>query len=290
MSNGSRYRRWGFVDAADPASSAELDELRARMAAYYAREASREGYWVQAESQNSTWQPTTHPFHCELASLIPSGATVVDFGCGSAHAVNNLASEITYVGIEGSPPQVSANRERFPQHRFIQGDMLADHQLAGSADWAVSFFAIEHCARPDLLLKRMVDTCKPGGRVAILCPNFERGMNSLRSGSSAFTRREKVRRGRILDALIGYAEERWLWPHRVRAVHSSAMLFPIYLQPRCFDAPYFSDNDAIYLTSETKLARSLQDLECEIESTSASVNAPAEIKSGIISLVARRLR
>jgi hypothetical protein len=150
----------------------------------------------------------------------------------------------------------------------------------------MSLFAIEHCTRPDLLLKRMVETCKPGGRVAIICPDFSAGMNSLRSGRSAFTKKDKLQRLRLIDFLLSYVEEKWLWPARIREIHRSSMKFPIYLRPRCLDAPYFSDSDAVYLTSESKMASALRALGCEIEFTASAVRKP-NLGNGIICLVAR---
>lgn len=285
--NSVRFRRWGFVDALDPANATALNDLQEKMSRYYVREAAQAMYWEQAENDNTLWKVETHPFHRFLAARVNSGETVVDFGCGSAHSARNLDVGVKFIGIEGSAAQVDINRRLYPQHRFIAADMTADHGLSGVADWALSLFAIEHCVRPDLLLRRMAQTCKPGGRIALLCPNFALGMSSLRSGRSALTRRDKVKQGRVVDALLSYAEERWLWPRRVRAIHESPLSFPIYLTPRCFDAPYFSDIDAVYLTSEAKLADFLRQLNCKIEATSADVNAPPEIKSGIICLIAR---
>ncbi|MDB4990631.1 MAG: hypothetical protein JWN04_5809 [Myxococcaceae bacterium] len=284
--NGS-FRSWGFVDAADPASALELEELSTRLAAFYQKEAGNQGYWERAEAGSAVWRPETHPFHCHLASLISSTATVVDFGCGTAHAIRNLQTGTRYIGIEGSEATVSSNRARFPEHRFIHGNMLADHGLSGQADWAVSFFAIEHCIRPDLLLSRMYECCKPGGRIALLCPNAETGMNSLRSGWSAISKREKMRRLRLVDLLASVVEERWIWPRRVEAIHRSSIAFPIYLKPRCLDAPYWSDNDAVYMATERKLEAFLRGLGCEIDPASASAPQP-ELRGAIIYLIAQK--
>jgi SAM-dependent methyltransferase len=280
-------RRWGFVDAADPASTRELDRLHAELGDYYASTARDAGYWEQAEAANRIWQPDTHPFHRHLAGLIAADSTVVDFGCGTAHAVRNLNPDIRYTGIEGSTAQVAANRTTYPQHRFINGNMLEDHGLTGQADWALSFFAIEHCVRPDLLLRRMVDTCKPGGRVAVLCPNFATRMNSLRSGTSGLTKREKLRGLRFLDLAKAVVDEKYVWPKRVETIHRSTMTFPVYLRPRCFEAAYSSDFDAVYLTSERKMTGFLSTLGCEVDPiTQAAPNTA--LREAIIYLIARK--
>ena len=261
----AKFRAWGFVDASDPQEHDAIAALDAALSLFYREQAGPSGYWASAEKANVVWDPVHHPFHCHLASLIPAGSTVVDFGCGSGHVARNLAPGVKYTGIDVSANQIEANRKVMPDHRFISGSILADHQLAGTADWAVSLFTIEHCTRPDVLLRRMVETCKPGGHVAVLCPNSVYGMNSLRSGRTALTKRDKLRRRMVVDALLSYAEERWLWPRRLQAIHASSMAFPIYLRPRCLEAPYFSDNDAVYLTSETRIVTLLKSIGCRID-------------------------
>jgi SAM-dependent methyltransferase len=284
--NRTRYRAWGFVDAADPASEPEIAALGAQLSRFYAAQAVEQRYWEHAEAGNEIWGDSTHPYHRHLAARVTSG-NVVDFGCGSAHALRNLPAGIEYIGIEGSEVQVARDRERFPHARFICGDMTQDQTLSGSADWCISLFAIEHCVRPDLLLARMVDTCKPGGRVAIVCPECHSGMNSLVSGFSALPKKDKLRRLQLVDVLASYVQERWIWPRRTQALQRD-LEFPIYLTPRCFNAPYFSDNDAVYLASEAKLACALERLGCRIEARSNDVPETDAMRGSIAYLVARK--
>jgi hypothetical protein len=112
-------------------------------------------------------------------------------------------------------------------------------------------------------------------------------MSSLRSGFSALVKRDKLKQRRFADLLVSYVEERWFWPTRVRAIHQSAMAFPIYLRPRCFGAPWFSDSDAVYLASEAKLVRFLASRGCRIEFTANMVPASQDLRNAIIYIVAR---
>jgi hypothetical protein len=67
------------------------------------------------------------------------------------------------------------------------------------------------------------------------------------------------------------------------------MAFPIYLNPRCFDAPFFSDSDAVYLASPERIVRFLsEDLGCHVETTGAEANADPSIAAGLIYVVARK--
>ncbi len=136
MTKRKDYRAWCFVDAADPTSEPDLATLTAKMTSFYAGMATQQ-YWDLADASNETWTDATHPYHRHLAQLVAAGSTVVDFGCGSAHAIRNLNAGIQYTGIEGSDVQVARNRERYPNARFFSGDMLQDHGLGGQADWCI---------------------------------------------------------------------------------------------------------------------------------------------------------
>jgi SAM-dependent methyltransferase len=286
--SSKKLRSWGFVDALDPGSEPDLLELANKLSDFYRTEALKRGYWQGSDDANAVWTAEAHPYHVHLAKLISPGERVVDFGCGSAHPIANLPDGIEYVGIEQSAEQIEINRRRYPNHRFIQADMHTAQSLEESSDWAVSFFAIEHCVHPDQLLRRMVETCKPGGRIAVLCPNAQSGMNSLRSGFSGLTNRDKLKRAQLLDLAASYIEQRWVWPARIRAIHESSLTFPIYLRPRCFDAPWWSDTDAVYLATASKLARYFETLGCSIEVTSRDVEAAPESRDAVIYLVARK--
>jgi len=285
----SIFRQWGFVDANSPESESELQKLEMQMATFYNQQARNQDYWIYAESGNEQWQSETHPYHYHLQQLIEEGSTVIDFGCGGAHPCNNLKhKDIRYIGIEWSSKQVEINREKYPDSEFICGDITADHGLEEKADWAVSFFALEHCVRPHILLKRMLDSVKPKGKVAIICPNFIFGMNSIRSGWKATSKKDKLRSLRFFDAIFSYFQEKFIIPNRVRAIHASSMQFPIYLHPRCLEAPYFSDNDAVYLVNEDKVADYFKGIGARVIHQSKSLNNASQ-KGTILYLVVQKV-
>lgn len=283
------FKSWGFIEAIDDDNEEDLNKLESQMAKFYSQAALDQSYWLYAESGNEQWNPETHPYQCHLKSIIENNSTVVDFGCGSAHPIKNLQDKhIQYIGIEWSEKQVNINRSQYPDSRFICGDITRDHELTENADWAVSFFALEHCVRPHVLLKRMYESVKPGGKVAIICPNFIYWMNSLRSGFRSTTKRDKLRKLQLLDLIFSYYQERVVLPKRVQAIHQSSIQFPIYLRPRCLSAPYYSDNDAVYLVSESKVAEYLKKLGGTILHSSASLGNHLSGDSVIMYLVVQK--
>jgi ubiquinone/menaquinone biosynthesis C-methylase UbiE len=283
-----KFLKWDFVDAIDPNNKQELDLLENKMGEFYNQAALNHNYWEQT-NKNQDWKPETHPYHCHLQNLIKEGETVIDFGCGAAHSYNNLQEKnIDYIGIEWSKKQVSINQEKYPKAKFICGNINQDNSLENLADWAVSFFVLEHCVRPNLFLTKMYQSLKKGGKIGLICPNFKDGMNSIRTGFRATSKKEKINRFQLLDVIVSLYQEKKVIPQRIKSIHHSEMQFPIYLKPRCLNAPYYSDNDAVYLVRENKVADYLQQLGMKIIYNSRDIEKN-QSESIILYLIAEKI-
>lgn len=282
-----KFFQWGFVDAIDLQKNEQLKLLETQMSEFYNRAALDHNYWQQT-NKNQDWKKETHPYHCHLKNLIEDGSKVIDFGCGAAHSYANLQMKnVDYIGIEWSKKQVEINQEKYPLAKFICGNITKDNSLKNIADWVISFFVLEHCVRPHLFLENMVESLKKGGRLGIICPNFKDGMNSIRSGFRANTKKDKLQKKQYLDLLISFYQEKWIIPQRVQAIHHSKLNFPIYLKPRCLNAPYYSDNDAVYLVRENKVAEYLQTLGMKIIYNSKDIEKNLS-ESAILYLIAEK--
>lgn len=283
-----QFFKWGFVDAIDSQRQQELNLLEKQMANFYNQAALDHNYWEQT-NKNQNWQPSTHPYHCHLQNLIQKGSKIIDFGCGAAHAYANLQSKnIEYIGVEWSEKQVNLNQEKYPKAQFICANINEDNSLKETADWAVSFFVLEHCVKPHLFLTKMYESLKKGGKIGIICPNFKDGMNSIRTGFRANTKKDKLKKLQLLDVLVSSYQEKKIIPERIKAIHNSEMQFPIYLKPRCLNAPYYSDNDAVYLVRENKVADFLKTLGMQVIYNSSTIEKNQN-ESIILYLVAEKI-
>lgn len=265
------FKKKHFIDATNQENDLLLTNLEERMRGFYNQNAFEEGYWDYAENNNKKWSPENFPFHCDLMSRIKQGETVIDFGCGSAVLLANLNKQVRYIGLEWSEKQVAINRKRYPEAEFISGDVTKNSVNTFNSDWAISLFSLEHIVRPHLLIHNMLKSLKLEGKIAIICPNFINGMNSIRSGFRATTKRSKLKKIQLIDLLYSLIDEKILLPETVAFVHKSKMQFPIYLYPRCLDAPYFSDNDAIHLVNEQKILKYLISLKVSILTSSTDI-------------------
>jgi SAM-dependent methyltransferase len=87
------------------------------------------------------------PWHDRFAAALPTGATILDLGCGSGVPVARYFGDLGFqvTGIDSSPTMIAMCRERLPGHEFLVADMrflrLGRH-FAGILAWD-SFFHLE---------------------------------------------------------------------------------------------------------------------------------------------------
>lgn len=85
----------------------------------------RASYWDEYATGPQRWERTRRYYRNRLIqiyrSLIPSGARVLEFGCGQGDLL--AALEPAYgVGVDLSPMMISSARARHPQHQFVEAD------------------------------------------------------------------------------------------------------------------------------------------------------------------------
>ena len=119
-------------------------------------------------------------------------------------------------------------------------------------------------------LHECLRVARPGGLFLLLCPNFlGRGqMPSQRAGYSMGNGRDKLRRGRLVDALTTGHDRKiripWAAYQARRAARAGLGGFWINTAPTCFTDPFYVDADAVYLTYEWEILRELKRAGAEI--------------------------
>jgi SAM-dependent methyltransferase len=103
----------------------------------------------------------------ELADLLPTGATVLDLGCGAGvPATQELACHgLRVAGVDFSAVQLARARRLVPAASLVQADMTALHLWPSSLDAVVSFYALIHVPLADqrALFPRIRGWLRPGG-------------------------------------------------------------------------------------------------------------------------------
>jgi SAM-dependent methyltransferase len=96
---------------------------------------------------------------------------VVDFGCGEAHEVVELAEHGArhVIGIENYPPWFASATERVRAHGLRERCTIAEEwgEADPIADVIVCLDSFEHFERPDEILRVMHRMLKPGGHVSV---------------------------------------------------------------------------------------------------------------------------
>lgn len=108
------------------------------------------------------------------SGLGPTGARVLDVGCGPGHAVGLLAeryAQSDFVGLDLSPDMIREARRRhdgLANLAFREGDALALPFADASFDVALSLASIKHWPEPARGLSQMFRVVRPGGSVLVL--------------------------------------------------------------------------------------------------------------------------
>ncbi len=103
---------------------------------------------------------------------LPSGARILDAGCGSGRNMVELTRHGTVTGIELSGPSVELARGR-NAGEVIAGSVLEMPFPDGSFDFAVSLDVIEHLEDDLAALTELRRTIAPGGALLVTVPAYQ---------------------------------------------------------------------------------------------------------------------
>src|SRR5262245_57735757 len=101
-----------------------------------------------------------------LLDMLPSGAEVLELGCGAGVPVTQaLAERGRVTGVDISAEQILLAERYVPDATFIRADMAALDFPPGSFDAVVAFYALTHVPRDEhaALLRRIAGWLRPGG-------------------------------------------------------------------------------------------------------------------------------
>jgi len=143
----------------DRTDTADLAALAAETARVYERQAARFDAERPKGLHERVWID-------RFAGHLPAGGAVLDLGCGAGLpiAAHLIAEGYALTGLDASTAMLGIVRQRFPQNRWIRGDMTAlelPDRFDGILGWN-SFFHLT----PDqqrITLPRIARHLRPGG-------------------------------------------------------------------------------------------------------------------------------
>lgn len=128
---------------------------------------------------HSRWNPVgihhrhlNHFIQTEVRKL-PSGATVLDGGCGLSIWLNeDLDRRVRYTGIDCQESALAFCRQEYPHREYCLADLYNLPHADDSFDMVVMREVIEHVKSPEKMVREVSRVLKPNGRFVLTTPNY----------------------------------------------------------------------------------------------------------------------
>jgi len=103
----------------------------------------------------------------------PEGASALDFGCGNGSLTNWLSGEgFRAVGVDLSKSGIEVAKRAYPALFFSTDTSAENIARSGPYDLALCIEVIAHCFEPDVEIKKVFDSLKPGGMLILATPYY----------------------------------------------------------------------------------------------------------------------
>ena len=257
-------------------SEKQIADLDRAMTLFYLNPPPR--YYQMADRPPAQYNERETPFHFDLIGRVYAGATVLEAGCGTAHLCPLVEKKGGhYSGLDHSEELLAANRRRFPQARFFPLQAPPEQTF----DIVASLYTIEHIADPPQYLERLWKFCRPGGTVALICPEFVASPGfapSIFYGRTPRRFSKKLLTGHLADAAAHWLDLKIRARHwKKTALASPPGAFWINLQPRILhENDYDIDTDAVHLVQLRDLLWFYKNKGAEILQTSETMTGVAD--------------
>lgn len=185
------------------------------------------------------------------ASLLPSGSTVLEAGCGTGNyiaALARLRSDLVYIGFDISPPMLDVARSRAPAVRFLPGDATKTFPCDDNRCRLV--FAVDvvhHLENLERFFQEARRVLAPDGRLIIVTDSAE----SMRARSLT----------KFFPEILALEQKRYPDPEQLRVAAGEAGLTISSEEPAIGDIPL---TDEFLSKLEAKCASAMRLLPAEV--------------------------
>ncbi|BAZ32296.1 type 11 methyltransferase [Cylindrospermum sp. NIES-4074] len=254
-----RQFRWISSVDGDPKI---IENLNQKMAWFYGKQDGRQLYQTMLNSQEETIPDDNSVRHLMpkyVCDLEPEN--ILEIGCDFGRLYRQLRSygyKGHYSGLEVAQHIIEYNTKEHPEATWkcalAYNIPWTDH----SFDVCFSLYVLEHFVYPEKALCEMLRVLKKDGRLVLVFPDFVKSgrFPSQKTGCSEIGRAsEKLRSGKIIDAVISLYDSRIRLPAALKTATTTFGAFPINTQPICLSYPLLmgADIDAIYIASKQEI-------------------------------------
>ncbi|EDX75233.1 Methyltransferase domain family [Coleofasciculus chthonoplastes PCC 7420] len=242
--------------------SEALFSLHQKMSWFYGQREGRELYQDMLNTQEETAPPKESVRHlmpkyiCELKPK-----SILEVGCANGRLYRQLRSYGyigAYSGIEVADYLIQQNMQQHPEATWKCTSAYKIPFPNSSFEVCLSLYVLEHLVYPERALREMLRVIKPGGHLVLVFPDFVesgRFSSQLLGFSPIGTASAKIRRGKLIDALVSLYQSRIVLPRVLKSAVDKLGPFPINTRPICLSYPSVmgADVDAIYIASKKEV-------------------------------------
>jgi SAM-dependent methyltransferase len=255
-------RKLNWLPGIHYSNHSQIKVLEKKIAAFYK---NNQGYYGDIDFTADNWINENEEGYKQIISYLCESKMACEFGCGNANILKHFPQfQPGYSGCDFSEQLIKRNKEKYPEASFELISIPNELPYPDEAfDMVFSVFVLEHCTFPSKLLDECYRILQSGGRLTILCPDFlGRGrMSSQRSGWSEGTTSDKIKKGKYIDALLTFFDNRLRIPVYCMIKRSKARKHPQFLiniDPIVFEDKFNPDVDAVYLTYKNEITKYLE--------------------------------
>lgn len=257
----SRRTHWISSTTGEPHRLAALDQA---MCSFYGRREERAPYQAMLDQQDGEEvlpQSVRHLLPRYVCDRSPG--SVLEVGCGNGRLYRHLRTigfAGSYTGAEMAEYLIAANRQRHPEAAWEAASVYRLPFAERSFDLCFSLYVLEHLVFPERGLREMLRVLRPEGSLVLVFPDFAAGgiLPSQQIGLSPLgTASQKLRAGRVADALVSLYDSRVRMPRLLHQAVERCGPFPVNTRPLCLCHPHLMapDVDAVYLASKGEIEK-----------------------------------
>jgi ubiquinone/menaquinone biosynthesis C-methylase UbiE/GT2 family glycosyltransferase len=257
--NRLRNRKFQWISS-KTGDKRKLDEVDKKLSWYYTEDSWRDTYQIMLGEESI---PQKSDFYYLILDYIlkKKASNILDIGCSNGRIfrqLKQLGFSGQYTGIEVSDYLIEMNRKNHVDASWKTAGAYNIPYADDEFDLCFAFFVLEHLVFPEKALNAMMKVVKKNGVLVLIFPDFVASgrLSSQQLGLSPNdTALQKLKKGKVFDALLSFYDSRIRLPRALKNVHNRVGDFPVNTNLICFNHPNLMspDFDAVYIASKLEV-------------------------------------
>lgn len=238
-----------------------LNEVNRKLVEFYSIPSGREEYQGMLNSLDDMPPPNDYANYILNYLVKKNAPTILEVGCANGRIFRQLRQSGytgSYTGMEVAEYIIEQNKKRHTDADWVTAGAYSIPFENEKFDLCFAFFVLEHLVYPEKALVEMMRVVKKGGELVLVFPDFVKSgrLASQQLGLSVEgTAMGKLKKGKVLDALVSLYDSRIRLPKALKNIHKEVGPFPINTNLVCFNPEnqMSPDIDAVYIASKEEI-------------------------------------